>query len=842
MAALEFNEKDFELFGPDVLETDDIFSLGGTPKNQTAAMAAMNQSSVSLPAVVQRSMHPGPVVSATSSEDMMIPSGSASVASTQSQQRKRRAEDGANRSEKLYKQRADDDASDALPSFVSVTSSTAPRKKRTPAASAAPLPEGVRLIPDFYAVLGDKQSGGRGRTTTATTTLRDVKEWYKEKKPIYRDEGRLHALMDDALERYFSAVAAKFPDEFPTTLEERKKTIIIYCSKEALQSGRVAEPNCFTYEPGKPAKFGLATVPAAISFFLESRDAPSLPSVVRKLRRDFDSLNSQEGAAPQAMLAHFEGLLQFCEMQLQAAASQEMAQKLLDKLNLIPALREQWKFLKEHAAANGKHVGGGRSVASAKSRSSNQDADSDPKKTEISRKEQGKRIARNRKSAAQRMKARQPHDYRSFHNSGSFNQGPFVTMQPQADDDSECGSNWSSSYCSGHPSVVSEQSRSPYGGRPSIDDESLTDVDGWQAGQSQMDRDDDDGSYQAGNEINVMNNFHDSASAASAVSSVTAATAMLRMDEEERNAVMNNNSNNSHGYYGGGEQDHSWNQQALSRLRLRNDDSSYNQGMDNSGNKGFNIGIPSGNDSVASASSRSRNGTSSRRARAIRQQRLRGNYQTVGPSMQTPNGPSAPMQPLSNIYHVTAISVVDPHGDHGLYTGSISNESGMPHGLGRFEFLRGGRWYEGNWVHGHWTGRGRLSNGDGSHYEGFFQDDLKHGEGTMVWGDGRIFDGVYKYGQMSWGKMQFTDGGVYCGNFVDGRQHGKGKMVFPDGSKYEGDFVSGNFHGQGKMVWTDGGYYEGEWQNGQIQGVGKEVRADGSVRHSGTWKSGAPVR
>ena len=103
----------------------------------------------------------------------MIPSGSASVASTQSQQRKRRAEDGANRSEKLYKQRADDDASDALPSFVSVTSSTAPRKKRTPAASAAPLPEGVRLIPDFYAVLGDKQSGGRGRTTTATQTISD---------------------------------------------------------------------------------------------------------------------------------------------------------------------------------------------------------------------------------------------------------------------------------------------------------------------------------------------------------------------------------------------------------------------------------------------------------------------------------------------------------------------------------------------------------------------------------------------------------------------------------------------------------------------------------------------
>jgi hypothetical protein len=519
MTALEeLNEKDFELFGHDDLETDDIFSLGGSPMAQTNNnnnMAVMHQSSASLPAVLlHQPLHPAPVTS----NDLSTPfnaSCSSSVASSQSQQRKRRADNvgvGSTGRDKSHKMRMDGniDMSDTLPSYVSVTSSTAAihgsQNKRqviqnttTTTTKKQSLQDGTQLIPDYFAVLGDKQSGGRGRTTTATSLLRDVKEWYKEQKPIYRDQGRLNVLLDDALQRYFSLVAVTFPHDFPQTLEERKKTILIYCSKEALQSGRVAKPDCFSYETDKPAKFGLAAVPEAISFFLDSRDAPSLPSVVRKLRHDFDNLRSQEGAAPQAMISHFEGLLQFCEMQLQASASQEMAQKLLDKLNLIPALREQWKFLKEHAAANGKTVSGGRSVTSFKSRNSQQDGSGDNMKNmaafnvsmpdlSMSRKEQGKKIAKSRKFAAQRMKARQPHEYRSFNNSANFNQGPFLTMQPQMEDDSDCGSNWSSSYCSGqHPSViVSEQSRTslpPYNGgmrgsrqQGVADDESLTDI------------------------------------------------------------------------------------------------------------------------------------------------------------------------------------------------------------------------------------------------------------------------------------------------------------------------------------------------------------------------------
>ena len=817
-----WNDTAFELFGQVDLEHDDILSCTG----QT-----VNTESASVPG----SMPP------------LTQSSACDEVSAASSARKRR---GTTMSPPRAPKRSQPcnvslgsggAAADAPPCFVSVTSS---RGVSRTVVSTEPLANGTRLIPDFYAVLGDKQSGGRGRTTTATSLLRDVKEWYKEQKPMYRDEGRLHALIDDALDRYFGAVAQAFPEEFPTDLDARKETILIYCSKEALQSGRVAEPNCFTYEAGKPAKFGLATVPAALSFFLESRDAPSLPSVVRKLRRDFDALRCQEGAAPAAMLAHFEGLLQFCEMQLTAAASQEMAQKLLDKLNLIPALREQWKFLKEHAAANGKTIpSGGRSVASTTASRAADDEDEGSASrgrsgSGNSRAAQGKKTALSRKAAAQRMKARQPHEYRTFQNAAP-SYGPFITMQPghAQDEPSESDSNWSSSYWSGHPSVVSEQANR---GAPSryartLDEESLTDVDAWQQGRQREEIDDDDeGSYQIGGihrtmessiggEINVMRSFHDSASAVSAVSSVTAATAMMRMEEDDKSAASSSYYNGNSNQPQGPEQE-SWNQRALSKLRLNNDDAS-SEGMDNTG-PSFSVGS-SGDDSNGA--------TSSRRSARSRQQRRGGRRRSN-------QGPPAPMQPAADVYHVTTISVVDPHGDHGLYTGSISNESGMPHGFGRFEFLKGGRWYEGNWIHGHWTGQGKLSNGDGSHYDGGFQDDLKHGQGTMVWGDGRVFDGIYKHGQMTWGKMMFADGGTYFGNFCDGLQHGKGNMVFADNSKYEGDFENGNFHGFGKMVWNDGGYYEGEWKDGMIHGQGKEIRADGTLRHEGSWKNGAPVR
>jgi len=192
-------------------------------------------------------------------------------------------------------------------------------------------------------------------------------------------------------------------------------------------------------------------------------------------------------------------------------------------------------------------------------------------------------------------------------------------------------------------------------------------------------------------------------------------------------------------------------------------------------------------------------------------------------------------------YEVQKQVIVDPYGEKGTYAGSLSKATGMPHGEGRLEYAAG-RWYEGDWKHGRWTGHGRLSNGDGDLYEGELRNDHKHGKGTMRFADGRVFVGEYINGQMIEGMMTYQDGSTYEGSWVDGMRHGRGKCVFTDKSVYEGDFREGEFHGYGKMAWSDGGWYEGEWWNGDMQGQGKEVRPDGSLRHEGQWSKGQPIR
>mmetsp|Transcript_20590 Transcript_20590/g.58356 ORF Transcript_20590/g.58356 Transcript_20590/m.58356 type:complete len:861 (-) Transcript_20590:63-2645(-) len=196
----------------------------------------------------------------------------------------------------------------------------------------------------------------------------------------------------------------------------------------------------------------------------------------------------------------------------------------------------------------------------------------------------------------------------------------------------------------------------------------------------------------------------------------------------------------------------------------------------------------------------------------------------------------------TDMLFVSDKQIVDPYGEKGVYTGALSKSTGMPNGKGRLEYEKEGRWYEGDWIHGRWTGYGRLSNGDGDFYEGGLKNDHKHGTGVMRFADGRVFEGEYIRGQMIQGKMTYQDGSVYGGSWVDGMRHGRGKCIFVDGSEYEGEFREGNFHGHGQMTWNDGGWYVGEWCDGEMHGKGKEIRPDGSLRHDGEWSRGQPIR
>ena len=63
-----------------------------------------------------------------------------------------------------------------------------------------------------------------------------------------------------------------------------------------------------------------------------------------------------------------------------------------------------------------------------------------------------------------------------------------------------------------------------------------------------------------------------------------------------------------------------------------------------------------------------------------------------------------------------------------------------------------------------------------------------------IYDDGSVYEGDFVDGKRTGkGKYTYTSGSVYEGDFVDGNFTGKGKYTYANGDVYEGDFVDGNF-------------------------------------------------
>jgi hypothetical protein len=194
-------------------------------------------------------------------------------------------------------------------------------------------------------------------------------------------------------------------------------------------------------------------------------------------------------------------------------------------------------------------------------------------------------------------------------------------------------------------------------------------------------------------------------------------------------------------------------------------------------------------------------------------------------------------------YEVENMDMRDAFNYRGLYTGTVSRCSLMPHGRGIMRYHNGGRSFKGDWCQGHWHGQGIMRNAHGDVYEGQLVNDLKEGPGRLTYAGGRILTGKFKDDYCDNGQLLFPDGSRYEGELQqDGKRHGFGVYHFADGGFYQGYSENNAFHGQGKMQWCDGGIYEGEWNFGEIHGHGTEIRTDGTLRHRGTWEKGAPIR
>lgn len=53
--------------------------------------------------------------------------------------------------------------------------------------------------------------------------------------------------------------------------------------------------------------------------------------------------------------------------------------------------------------------------------------------------------------------------------------------------------------------------------------------------------------------------------------------------------------------------------------------------------------------------------------------------------------------------------------------------------------------------------------------------------------------------------------------------HGHGTLMWKDGKRYDGEFANDKRDGKGVFVWQDGRQYNGEWKGGKQHGRGTYI-------------------
>lgn len=133
---------------------------------------------------------------------------------------------------------------------------------------------------------------------------------------------------------------------------------------------------------------------------------------------------------------------------------------------------------------------------------------------------------------------------------------------------------------------------------------------------------------------------------------------------------------------------------------------------------------------------------------------------------------------------------------------------------------------------------GEIEYTNGMVYKGTFVDLQKEGTGTLtITKDGGVdtYVGEFSHDEINGkGTYTYANGDVYEGEFKNGKKDGSGKYTWANGAVYEGEFKEDKKEGEGVFTYVNGAVYDGEWRDDLKNGEGTYTWADGA-RYTGTY-------
>ena len=119
------------------------------------------------------------------------------------------------------------------------------------------------------------------------------------------------------------------------------------------------------------------------------------------------------------------------------------------------------------------------------------------------------------------------------------------------------------------------------------------------------------------------------------------------------------------------------------------------------------------------------------------------------------------------------------------------------------------------------------------------QQELKEYVITKIGEDGRTVQDKSSEDYTGKAQVQYPNGDVYEGTFLNGVRDGKGTMTYAEqGTKYEGEWKNNLKEGIGKMTFGTDGEYTGHFVAGERSGEGIYKYLKTKDLYSGSWKNG----